>query len=168
MNHRDEHLHVLSMSLIKDRGVTLNDALKAEERFLLLPPEAFPQYSADTFKQFYGWLLGHEDPPEWIKETLQNVLAETRVNFAGVRYQGASPAWWKRATVVMQAELTQELSDNAKSLIAGGPTSSKRYPLSTREWEDLAEWVGRIRGEWEHEEPFELKAKFFEPREERG
>ena len=29
MNHRDEHLHVLSMSLIKDRPVTLNDALKA-------------------------------------------------------------------------------------------------------------------------------------------
>jgi hypothetical protein len=152
VSHRDDYLLALQVALGKAREVTMMSSVIMVAKATAMPPESFPAMTADSFMGFYNW-LDNGDPPDWVQEAIQNAATVSLTVKVAVKYNGASPTWWKNAKR-KALEDDQTLPEAAKVLVNWG---RGRTTMSRGDWDDLRDWAQDIEGEWETEEAFELE-----------
>jgi hypothetical protein len=152
VSHRDDYLLALQVALGKAREVTMMSSVIMVAKATAMPPESFPAMTADSFMGFYNW-LDNGDPPDWVQEAIQNAATVSLTVKVAVKYNGASPTWWKNAKR-KALEDDPTLPKAAKVLVNWG---RGRTTMSRGDWDDLRDWARDIEGEWETEEAFELE-----------
>lgn len=151
---RPDFLFALGVALGKDREVTRNTALTVIAKAVKVPAAAYPDLTHEAVTDWYEWLLGHQEPPRWVLEALQNVTAKGTLLHIAVDLEGASETWWKSAKVLYrpgESGFSRELNRMILHGLAGRPYDVE---MNLLDWKAIQEWVKTVPGDNEDEQPF--------------
>jgi hypothetical protein len=128
---------------------------KVYEKACCFPEPGFPPIRPGIMGEFYGWLIGDIEAPDWVTEALEQAMvgqtptAESLVVVRVIRGK-ASALWWKNARVLFcPAELPEGVGE---LLVSGGGAEAV---MSVEGYEQLIEWATSVPGEREGEHPFD-------------